>query len=660
MKNYKKNALNKLFFKLNNHRILLTFLVGILLLVGCENQMSTQRGLISGLVIDEVGNRITGAVITSHRSLFKAETDENGHYEFSSLDVGSHRLTVEKDGYYLASKTVELGYGQVLEGVNIEVEVLPDMITWNLAVREKDRVVISVQCSQKMSVWAAWREVGSARLQTPPSTEFSTIHQIELTGLYPGAEYMVEIEGISKDNRRFVSEKQIFRTVDPRDITGSPGQPQNFALIQSEEGPKLSWTYEESDPLRGFKVYRSLEDEDFQMIANENMIFAANRYYVDDMTEPGRLYTYALQSVDLEGNVSSLTKTLSIVPAGELKRDLVWQKSWNPLYISGDITIPEGVTLTLQPGLKILFSDEDQSRSGFNPEICEFLIQGTLIAEGTEEEPITFTSNSSLPTRKDWDGLRIIADFSQKKTRLKNILLSQAEDGIAVYNSLVALSEIETRFCDIGVSLHGSQNINLENYISEDCNTAILAENTSNCSFSDLAIDKVDVGIDLLTNSDLQLYDFEVRNALHCALKTADRKNLVVKNGLLQSFATGLDAGGAAADYQFLTIDAVDGIVVNGAEEPVIKNNIIVNYIEADTGYGIEDKTLGRSYPYNNIYNFSQATFNCDQSGGPILNVDPDFTGMQQEVFDYHLKDSSPILNAGENGGQPGAYGAPG
>jgi hypothetical protein len=158
----------------------------------------------------------------------------------------------------------------------------------------------------------------------------------------------------------------------------------------------------------------------------------------------------------------------------------------------------------------------------------------------------------------------------------------------------------------------------------------------------------------------LQLTDFEIRDARTCALKTADRENLVVTNGLLHSFKTGLDAGGSAADYQFLTIDAVNGIVVNGAEEPVLKNNIIVNFIEPDTGIGIEDKTLGRSYPYNNIYNFSQATLNCDQSGGPILNVNPEFVGLQQGIFDYHLKDSSPLLNAGENGGQPGAYGAPG
>jgi hypothetical protein len=652
--------MNKVIFNLKGHRFLLSFVAAILLLVGCENQMSTQRGMISGMVIDEAGNSITGAVITSHRSLFKAETDENGRYEFSSLDVGSHRLRVEKDGYYLASKTVDLGYGQVLEGIDIQVEVLPDMITWNLAVREKDRVVISVQCAQKMSVWAAWREVGSARLQTPPSTAFSTSHQIELSDLYPGAEYMVEIEGITKDNRRFVSEKDYFRTVDPRDIAGSPGQPRNFKLTQSDGGPKLSWTYDEVDPVRGFRVYRSLENDDFQMIANENMIFAENRYYVDDMTEPGRFYTYALQSIDLEGNVSSLTKSLSIVPAGELKRDLVWQKSWNPLNISGDITVPEGITLTLQPGLDLMFSDEDQSKSGFNPEICEFLICGTLIAEGTEEEPITFTSNSSLPTRKDWDGLRIIADYNQKKTSLKHVLISQAEDGIAIYDSLVEVSDIATRYCDIGVSLHGSQKINLKNYTSEDCNSALFAENTSNCGFSAVTINNSEVGIDLLTNINLQLTDFEIRDARTCALKTADRENLVVTNGLLHSFKTGLDAGGSAADYQFLTIDAVNGIVVNGAEEPVLKNNIIVNFIEPDTGIGIEDKTLGRSYPYNNIYNFSQATLNCDQSGGPILNVNPEFVGLQQGIFDYHLKDSSPLLNAGENGGQPGAYGAPG
>lgn len=636
--------------------LLITALIALIVFSsGCENQMSTQRGVISGLVLDDSGNRITGAIVTSHRSTLKAATDENGHYEFTSLDVGSHRLTVARNGYYLASKTVELGYGEVLGGIDIIVENLPDLIVWQLSVREKNRVVIDVECAESMSVIAAWRQVGGARLQTAP-TQSGLLHQIELAGLFPGAEYMIEIEGITPDGRKFVSASGKFKTLHPLDLAGAPDVPQDFKVVQSSEGPKLSWSYAGSDPVEGFRIYRSVDADEFKLLFDETHVFGGQTSLADDNTEPGRLFRYSIQSVDYEGNISSLTTPVEIMPSGKIRQNLVWGLNLSPIRLSGDITVPQGRTLTIEPGVNLVFADVDEARTGFKPESCEFIIEGQLIAQGTSESPIRMISGSAAPARNDWDGLRIIAGLSEEGSLINHLEIAGAEKGLALYSSHCQVSNMTARFCQTGISLNGLTSFKLENVEFYDCDKGMYAENCLDCSVCELKADSVQYGIVLLANKNLDLASVEVRNARKTALKTGDRFGLKVRNAILQAYEIGLDAGGGTADYQYITVDAPSGIVVNGADVPIIKNSIVFNGQIPGSGYGIEDKTPGRSYPYNIIYNFAQATFNCDQSGGPVQNLDPMFIG--QSPYNYQLKSGSPALTASDRGGQIGAYGS--
>jgi len=651
-------ALSNTFIQRMNRRWLAVFALVtlIIFMAGCENQMSTQRGVISGLVLDESGNRITGALVTSHRSLYKAETDENGHYEFTSLDVGSHRLTVERNGFYLASRTIELGYGQVLESINITVKNLPDLIKVQVSVREKDRAVLEVECAESMSVIAAWRQVGAARLQTMP-TQHALLHQIELKGLFPGADYLVQIEGTTTDGRKFVSDQISFVTVNPLDVSGAPAVPENFRLNQSPEGPILSWSYGGLDSLEGYRIYRAIDDGAMQKIFDEGYLFAAQNSVTDDTTEPGRLYRYAIQSVDHEGNISSLTPELSIIPAGKIRQDLTWKVAHSPIRLNGDLTIPAGRTLTIEAGVNLVISGIDDGKTGYKRDSCEFIVEGTLLAEGSADAPIRMISASSSPTRTDWDGVRIIASSLQNPSILRHIEVAGAEKGIALYNSQVQAENLLVRYCKTGVSLNGLTGVTVGNIESHECETGIYVESTLDCNLNDLIIRDAENGMILLGNKNLSVSRFDVRDAAKTAVKTGDREGLKLRNGVLHALVTGLDAGGAVSDYQYLTIDAPAGVVVNGADVPVIKNCIVYNRQKPGTGYGIEDKTPGRSYAYNMIFNYSTATFNCDQNGGPIQNIDPSFVGGSGE-YDYHLRPGSPALTASERNGQIGAYGS--
>jgi hypothetical protein len=77
---------------------------------------------------------------------------------------------------------------------------------------------------------------------------------------------------------------------------------------------------------------------------------------------------------------------------GPIIDDTVWTKAESPFIVKSHVTVIEDVTLTIEPGVTVKF-DKDKS----------LLIDGTLVAKGTQSEKIIFTSNGEqkagyLPT----------------------------------------------------------------------------------------------------------------------------------------------------------------------------------------------------------------------------------------------------------------------
>jgi RHS repeat-associated protein len=90
---------------------------------------------------------------------------------------------------------------------------------------------------------------------------------------------------------------------------------------------------------------------------------------------------------------------LSGTPAGgTITTAITWTQSDSPYVVQGGLTIADGGTLTIEPGVEVRFAP-----SGW------FDVQsgGRLIAEGTLAQPITFTSDEPSPAAGDWYYLQI-------------------------------------------------------------------------------------------------------------------------------------------------------------------------------------------------------------------------------------------------------------
>ncbi len=99
--------------------------------------------------------------------------------------------------------------------------------------------------------------------------------------------------------------------------------------------------------------------------------------------------------------------------SGVLKKDETWE---GVIEITGDVTVPEGITLRIKPNALIKFSaNRDDEAGGYDETKSELIIEGILRAEGFEKFQIRFTSSnfvgagekggSSQPQASDWYGL---------------------------------------------------------------------------------------------------------------------------------------------------------------------------------------------------------------------------------------------------------------
>lgn len=652
----------KVFLAVLRYSLVLVASLFVILTVGCSTDdnpvLQVQRGSVSGLVLDSNNKAVKGAIVTSNRSLFKAETDEMGRYMFTSLDSGHHYLTAERNGYFLGSSTIELAYGQTLSGVNITIDSLEKMISSNVAVREKTSVVLDIKCHEEMSIWVTYRELSNLPTTTEASIESATQHRVTLTNLYPGSEYYYTVSGKTSDGRIFTTDLTSFKTVYLYDLDGAPASPDNFTISQTFYGPELSWEYKGSDPIKGFRIYRSENGGKMTVLRDENDVLSSQNKLVDDCIFAGRYYTYNVYAVDFEGNISEIPASKSFVPAGDINEDIVWKKAWSPIDIEGDIRIPSRYSLTIEPGTSIRFLSDTDNMSGFKKNMCEVIVEGALFACGTQDETIKLLSQSSIPLKDDWVGIRFLATDDQIKSEIKYVVVSGANTGLELFGNNIDVENYTARYCKTGFTINTASGTSVNNLFLEDCETGIKAEGTYNCNISNFEANGCNIAVELSRNVGFRLSSFDIRNSTSIGVRTSDKNDTIISNGVIHSLQNGLTIGGDNCDVQFVTIDAVNGILLEGAYDTVINNNIIVNMNYSGNGSGIEDMSgSGKAFPYNNIYGFKTATVNCTQEGASIYNVDPMFIGLQGAKYDYHLSEKSGLLNVASNRGQIGAYG---
>ena len=86
--------------------------------------------------------------------------------------------------------------------------------------------------------------------------------------------------------------------------------------------------------------------------------------------------------------------------SGTLTANTTWTIPGSPYVVTGDVLVPEGVRLTLEPGVQVRFDTTP-------PASHSIVVSGTILSVGRPDLHVTFTSDDPFPDRNDWVSIQL-------------------------------------------------------------------------------------------------------------------------------------------------------------------------------------------------------------------------------------------------------------
>ncbi len=114
---------------------------------------------------------------------------------------------------------------------------------------------------------------------------------------------------------------------------------------------------------------------------------------------------------------------------GTLWSDTTLTAAGSPHTVLGDLTVPSGVTLTIEPGATLLFAPADLMRAGrLNRDLVELLVSGTLLADGTRSSPITL---APVEPAGGWYGVVMLE--SATGSVMRHLVIRRPHTGLTLF-----------------------------------------------------------------------------------------------------------------------------------------------------------------------------------------------------------------------------------
>jgi len=108
---------------------------------------------------------------------------------------------------------------------------------------------------------------------------------------------------------------------------------------------------------------------------------------------------------------------------GEIAADTTWGRDRSPLVLTGVVTVKEGATLTVEPGVTVQFLLGTR-----------LVVEGALVARGTAEQPVRFTSaivNKAARSCFDGEGIEFADQSAGDRCRLEYCIIEYQRTGAA-------------------------------------------------------------------------------------------------------------------------------------------------------------------------------------------------------------------------------------
>jgi parallel beta-helix repeat protein len=277
---------------------------------------------------------------------------------------------------------------------------------------------------------------------------------------------------------------------------------------------------------------------------------------------------------------------------GSINGDVVWDSD---LYITGDIFIGPGSTLTIKPGVTINFApNRDDNSSGLYTNKCEIIVAGgELIVEGNEREPDTFHCREE----NGWGGIYVVngGTCTLNHTRIRNAMNGvDCSPGNNNQTQYLTMNNCEVKNCYSNcVALYHTNAVISNTSIFGSGDEGIRIQPSCNVELTNCEIyDSDDQGI-YKVNSNLTLSD--------CNIYNNSQGGIYNDGGSLDITGGGVYSNGGTGIY-------LNNVNANGA-------HISGTTISYNTGEGIEVLNSPGCYIYDcGVFNNSDYGIYVDNS----------------------------------------------
>ncbi len=242
-----------------------------------------------------------------------------------------------------------------------------------------------------------------------------------------------------------------------------------------------------------------------------------------------------------------------------------FEKQYSPYILKQDLTIQSGKQLIIEPGTTVL------ADSGVS-----IIINGSLITEGTEQDPIIFTS---LNPNEHWDGLVINHTNLRNPESLNYCHISNANIGILLRDSSNFLNCSITNCDSIGI-------------LSLD-HANILNCTITNCKSTAISIDYKRPAI---YNDSLLIINNKIENTFKALKLEGD--NFIIKNNRIENVYMTANISGSSVFINNTVTNADIGIYTKGPSL-ILEGNTLIG---RGKPFNIQKRVFYLSYDEENNY----------------------------------------------------------
>ncbi|MBI9039370.1 MAG: carboxypeptidase regulatory-like domain-containing protein [Bacteroidales bacterium] len=331
---------------------------------------------------------------------------------------------------------------------------------------------------------------------------------------------------------------------------------------------------------------------------------------------------------------------------------------WTPAYlyeVIGDISVPNGDTLIIEPGVTIKFMD-----------YYSFNISGTLIAIGTETDSIFFTSGQPSGNPGDWSEIKF-EDSSNDNSIISYASIEYADNGILCTHSSPSIKNNNINNNITGIYCWSSSSV-ISNNIIRYNGSGNWYDAGITCFFSSPTI----------SNNTINNNNYR---GIYCEDSSPTISNNTINNINISNNSYGIYCHESNPNINYNTISNNDycGIYLEYYSSPNISNNtisnndngiilsqnycspFIINNTLFNNNTGMEAQSEPSTLEYNLFWeNETTATGSLPTAFGVIITVntngDPCDTYMNLFMdplfvdpgnLNFHLTENSPCIDAG-------------